>query len=84
MVREIGIRDAANWKEVIIVFDGYEDLLEIETARGLLHMGRNSIYAALRNGELKGYQQGRRWRIPKEAIVEYVSKRSGIKHDARS
>lgn len=61
------------------MFDQYDDLLEVHEACALLHMSRNSIYTILRSGELKGYQHGRRWRIPKQAVIEYIKKRSGLK-----
>ena len=60
------------------MFDLYDDLLDIEAARELLRTSRNSLYKLLHSGDLKGYQQGRVWRIPKQAVIEYIKKRSGI------
>ena len=60
------------------MFEQYEDLLEVETVQELLHMSRNCIYDLLRNGNLKGYQEGRVWKIPKKAVIEYILRRSGL------
>ena len=60
------------------MLDQYDDVLEVEEACEILHMGRNCIYTILQSGELKGYQHGRRWRIPKLAVIEYIKKKSGI------
>lgn len=61
------------------MLEQFDYLLTVEEAQEILKMSRNCVYAILHSGELKGYQQGRSWRIPKQAILEYVSKRSGIK-----
>ncbi len=60
------------------MFYNFEDLLNVEEACEMLRMSRNSLYVLLKNGDVKGYQQGRIWKIPKQAIIEYISKRSGI------
>ena len=60
------------------MFDQFEDLLEVEEVQELLHMSRNCVYAILRSGELKGYQQGRIWKVPKQAVVEYIKRRAGL------
>ena len=60
------------------MFDQFEDLLEVDEVQELLHMSRNSVYVILRSGELKGYQQGRIWKIPKQAVIEYIKRRSGL------
>ena len=61
------------------MFNAYEDLLEVEAACEALHMSRNCLYALLKSGELKGFQQGRIWKIPKQAIIEYITEKSGLK-----
>ena len=60
------------------MLDEFDYLLTVEEAQEILKMSRNCVYEILRSGELKGYQQGRNWRIPKQAVMEYVSKRSGL------
>lgn len=57
------------------MFEAYSDILLIEEACEILHMSRNSLYVLLRSGELKGFQQGRTWKIPKQAVEEYVKEK---------
>lgn len=61
------------------MFEQYEDLLEVEAVQELLHMSRNCVYELLRSGGLKGYQEGRIWKIPKQAVVEYIKSRAGLR-----
>lgn len=60
------------------MFEQHEDLLQVDEVQELLHMSRNCVYSILRSGELKGYQQGRIWKIPKQAVIEYIKRRSGL------
>ena len=45
----------------------------------LLHIGKNRVYYLLNNGILKGYREGNRWHISRDALVEYVTRRSHLK-----
>ena len=60
------------------MFEQYEDVLDIEQVCDILKMSRNSVYALLKSKALKGYQEGRIWKIPKLAIILYIKKRSGL------
>lgn len=60
------------------MLETYPDLLIIEEVCEALHMSRNSVYELLRKKELKGFQQGRIWKIPKQAVVEYICMKSGL------
>lgn len=60
------------------MLEQFDYLLTVEDAQEILKMSRNCVYKILRSGELKGYQQGRNWRIPKQSIMQYVNRRSGL------
>ena len=62
------------------MFEQYDDILTAEEACEALRIGSNALYDLLGNGELKGYRNGRVWRIPRQALQEYVLKSSGIKY----
>ena len=49
-----------------------DDLLTAEEACEVLKIGENALYELLGAGTLKGFRNGRVWRIPKQAIVEYI------------
>lgn len=57
----------------------YPDILTVEEACEALRMGYNAMYDLLNSGKLKGYRNGRIWRIPKLAIKEYILETARIK-----
>lgn len=54
------------------------DYVSLEEACDELHMGRNRLYENLRNGNLRGSQDGNTWIISKLSILEYKSNIMGI------
>ena len=54
------------------MFESYDDILPVEGACDALKTGYNAMYELLNTGKLRGYRNGRVWRIPKTALVEYV------------
>lgn len=61
------------------MLEQYDDLLTAEEACEVLKMGKNALYALLGSGELKAFRNGRVWRIPKEAVIEFVCIRCRLK-----
>ena len=61
------------------MFGEYPDILTAEEACEALRMGYNALYSLLSSGKLKGYRNGRIWRIPKAALTEYILENSKIK-----
>lgn len=60
------------------MLESFDEVLLIEDVCNILHMSRNSLYVLLRSGELKGFQSGRTWKIPKAAVEEYIKQKSGL------
>ncbi len=54
------------------MFEAYNDVLTPEEASEALRIGMNAIYDNLRTGKLRGFRNGRSWRIPKTALTEYI------------
>lgn len=54
------------------MLENYSDIMTVEETTEALRVGYNAVYALLRSGELKGYRNGRVWRIPKLAVQEYI------------
>ena len=52
------------------MFEEYPDVLTVEEACEALRIGENAMYELLGSGKLKGYRNGRVWRIPKVAVQE--------------
>lgn len=61
------------------MFENYDDVLTVEEACEALKIGFNAIYGLLNIGKLRGYRNGRVWRIPKAALVEYIQSSSKLK-----
>ena len=56
----------------------YENIPEIMTLREcqqLLKVGKNTMLDLIHSGELSAFRIGNRWKIPKEAVVEFIKYR---------
>lgn len=56
------------------MFEEYGDVLTAEEACEALRIGFNALYDLLNSGKLKGYRNGRVWRIPRLALQSYIMK----------
>ena len=61
------------------MLEEYPDILTVEEACEALRMGYNAMYDLLNSGKLKGYRNGRVWRVPKLAVKEYILENAKIK-----
>ena len=59
----------------------YEDfaheILTVEELMELLYIGKNTAYQLLQSGEIRAFRIGRVWKIPKEAVSEYIVRMAG-------
>ena len=60
------------------MLENYAEILTVEEMCEALRIGYNAAYKLLNDGKLKGYRNGRTWRIPKIAVIEYIKERSRI------
>ncbi|MCI8940251.1 MAG: helix-turn-helix domain-containing protein [Dorea sp.] len=60
------------------MFEQYDDILTIEEISEILKIGMTQAYRIVRSGDLKGYKEGKDWKIPKQALNEYVISRSHL------
>lgn len=60
------------------MFQDYPDILTVEEACEALKIGYNAMYELLGSNKVKGYRNGRHWRIPKAALIEYVVSESHV------
>ena len=58
------------------MFSNYNDMVTIDEMCDMMHIGRNTAYELLRRGVLRGYKEGRVWKIPKFAVEDYIRERS--------
>lgn len=60
------------------MLEQYQDILSVYDAAEALCIGKNRVYELLENKELKGFRIGRVWKIPKEALKEYILSQSNL------
>lgn len=48
-----------------IGFEQYDDILTVEDIAEILKIGMTQAYKIVRSGNLKGYKEGKDWKIPK-------------------
>lgn len=53
--------------------DLYE-VLSVEETMDYMLIGKNKLYSLLQSGKLKGFRVGRKWRIPKKSIQDYINR----------
>jgi len=58
-------------KEII----AQKEILTREEVMEVLKIGRSTFYKLLQTGELKGFKEGNRYKVPAQSIEEYVDKR---------
>ncbi len=56
-----------------------DDFLTVDELCELLKIGHNAAYRLLNTGKLKAFRNGRTWRIPKQAVVEFARCQTGLK-----
>ena len=62
------------------MFDEYNDMLSVEDVMEILDIGKNSAYELFHSGEIKCFFLKGRWKIPKQAVIEYVLSKASIKY----
>lgn len=60
------------------MFEQYDDILTIEEIAEILKIGRTQAYRIVRSGNLKGYKEGKDWKISKQALKQYVISQSHL------
>lgn len=58
--------------------NSYEDMVTIDELCEMLAIGRNTAYSLLKTGAVKAFKIGRIWKIPREAVSEYVLQSSRL------
>ena len=58
------------------MLESFDDVMTVEETCEALRIGKNALYALLENKQLRGYRNGRVWRIPKEAVIEFIRTQS--------
>lgn len=54
------------------------DLITVDELCELLFIGKNAAYRLLNSGEVKAFRIGRVWKISREAVYEYIRRKSNL------
>ena len=57
-----------------------KEILTREEVMEVLKIGRSTFYKLIQTGQLKGFKEGNRYKVPVESIEEYVDKRMKLWH----
>ncbi len=55
----------------------FDDLLTVEEVCCILSVGKNTAYHLLTTAEIPAFKIGRLWRIPKQAVADYIASYGG-------
>lgn len=55
-----------------------KEILTREDVMEILKIGRSTFYKLLQTGELKGFKDDNRYKVPAQSIEEYVDKRMQV------
>lgn len=55
-----------------------KEILTREEVMEILKIGRSTFYKLLQTGELKGFKEGNRYKVPAESIEEYINNRMSV------
>lgn len=55
-----------------------DEILRIDEMCEILNIGKNTAYKLLNTKEIKAFQIGRMWKIPKSSIQEYILRKSDL------
>ena len=55
------------------MFERYQDVVTVDELAEMLKIGRNTAYELVRSGAVQSVRVGRNIRIPKQAVIDYVT-----------
>ena len=50
----------------------YDDVLTVNDLMDYLAIGKNTAYKLIRQGNIKIFSIGRNYKIPKQAVIDYI------------
>ena len=54
------------------MFSKYPDVVSVSELMDMLHIGKDTAYKLLQSGKIKSIKIGKKYRIPKSFVVEYL------------
>ena len=54
------------------MFKNIPEIMTFNECKELLKIGKNTLLDLLHSGQIDAFKIGNRWKIPKDAIIEYL------------
>ena len=58
----------------------YSTILSVEDVMEILNIGKNAAYDLFRKGDIKCFRLKNRWKVPKQAVIDYINNQSNSTH----
>lgn len=58
------------------MFEQYDDILTVPELAEALRIGTTQAYRLLKSGKLKGFKEGKDWKIPKQSLIHYINNKT--------
>ena len=62
-------------RKIEIMYENIPEIMTLRECQELLKVGKNTMLELIHSGELSAFRIGNRWKIPKEAVVEFIKYR---------
>ena len=62
----------------LIMLNEYSEILTVEDVMEILNIGKNAAYDLFRSGEIKCFRLKNRWKVPKQAVIDYINNQSKL------
>lgn len=62
------------------MLEAYDDILTIPEVADILKIGTSQTYKIVRSGQLKGFKEGKDWKIPQKCLIEYIISKVSYKY----
>ncbi len=56
--------------------ENYNDMISLDDLCEMLSIGKNTAYRLLKTNQIKAFKIGRIWKIPRDAVSQYVISKS--------
>ena len=56
--------------------ENYNDMISLDDLCEMLSIGKNTAYRLLKTNQIKPFKIGRIWKIPRDAVSQYVISQS--------
>jgi excisionase family DNA binding protein len=54
------------------MFEHIPDIMTFKECQNVLKIGKNSLLDLLHDGNIEAFKLGNRWKIPKEAVIDFI------------